>query len=47
MSEGSTTTLPLNRLICAIMLGVLTYDANILVVFPRRITKKKRKSREK
>jgi hypothetical protein len=27
----------INRLICSILLGVLTYDANLLVVTPRRI----------
>jgi hypothetical protein len=47
MSEGQYYDVPLSRLICAIMLGVLTYDANMLVVFPRRITQKKRKSRRK
>jgi hypothetical protein len=26
----------INRLICSILLGVLTYDANLLVVTPRR-----------
>ncbi len=32
----------LNRLICAIMLGILTYDANLLVITPGK--KKKRRS---
>ncbi|QLA16074.1 peptidase-C39 like family protein [Desulfolutivibrio sulfoxidireducens] len=45
MSEGQYYDVPLNRLICAIMLGVLTYDANMLVIFPRRIKTKKHKSR--
>jgi len=26
----------LNRLICAIMLGILTYDANLLVITPKK-----------
>jgi hypothetical protein len=26
----------LNRLICAIMLGILTYDANLLIITPRK-----------
>ena len=26
----------INRLICSILLGVLTYDANLLVISPQR-----------
>ena len=31
----------LDRLVCAIMLGVLTYDANLLVIRPRRESRKR------
>lgn len=47
MSDGQYYDVPLTRLICAIMLGVLTYDANMLVIFPRKARQKKRKSRRK
>jgi len=47
MSEGQHYDVPLTRLICAIMLGVLTYDANMLVIFPRPVRRKKHKSRRK
>lgn len=35
MSEGQTYWVDIDRLICAIMLGILTYDANLLVLQPR------------
>ena len=34
MSKSQIYSVRLNRLICAIMLGVLTYDANLLIITP-------------
>jgi hypothetical protein len=36
ISDSPIYTVRLNRLICAIMLGILTYDANLLVVTPKK-----------
>ncbi len=36
ISESQIYSVRLNRLVCAIMLGVLTYDANLLIVTPKR-----------
>lgn len=36
MSKSQIYTVRLSRLICAIMLGVLTYDANLLVITPKK-----------
>jgi hypothetical protein len=36
MSRSQIYTVHLSRLICAIMLGILTYDANLLVITPRK-----------
>ena len=33
-SDSHIYSVPVNRLICAIMLGILTYDANLLVITP-------------
>ena len=37
MSPTAEYSVNTNRLICAIMLGILTYDANLLVIKPKRI----------
>jgi hypothetical protein len=37
----------LDRLVCAILLGVLTYDANLLIIEPGRKTKRGSKDRQK
>lgn len=34
MGEGQTYWVDIDRLICAIMLGILTYDANLLILQP-------------
>jgi hypothetical protein len=34
ISNSPIYTVRLNRLICAIMLGILTYDANLLIITP-------------
>jgi hypothetical protein len=34
ISESQIYTVSLNRLICSIMLGILTYDANLLIITP-------------
>jgi hypothetical protein len=34
-SEAQEYEVDINRLICAIMLGILTYDANLLIIEPR------------
>ncbi|HXV61046.1 MAG TPA: peptidase-C39 like family protein, partial [Vicinamibacteria bacterium] len=39
MADGQYYTVGMNRLIGAIYLGVLTYDANFLVVEPRERTR--------
>lgn len=36
ISASPIYTVRLNRLICAIMLGILTYDANLLVITPKK-----------
>ena len=36
LSDSQIYTVPLNRLICAIMLGILTYDANLLIITPKK-----------
>ena len=36
ISESQIYPVRLNRLICAIMLGILTYDANLLIVTPKK-----------
>lgn len=36
ISATQIYTVRLNRLICAIMLGILTYDANLLVITPKK-----------
>jgi hypothetical protein len=36
ISESQIYTVSLNRLICAIMLGILTYDANLLIITPKK-----------
>lgn len=36
ISEFQIYTVSLNRLICAIMLGILTYDANLLIITPKK-----------
>ena len=36
ISASPIYTVRLNRLICAIMLGILTYDANLLIVTPKK-----------
>jgi hypothetical protein len=41
LSDAPIYTVKLNRLILAIMLGILTFDANLLVITPR----KRRRSR--
>ena len=33
--------LPIERVICAILLGILTYDANLLIVEPRKLRERK------
>ncbi len=33
--------IPIDRVICAILLGIVTYDANLLILEPRRSAKKK------
>ena len=34
ISNSPIYTVRLNRLVCAIMLGILTYDANLLIITP-------------
>lgn len=34
--------IPIDRVICAILLGIVTYDANLLILEPRRPARKKR-----
>jgi hypothetical protein len=36
ISASPIYTVRLNRLICAIMLGILTYDANLLIITPKK-----------
>jgi hypothetical protein len=36
MSKSQIYPVRLNRLICAIMLGILTYDANLLILTPKK-----------
>jgi len=36
ISNSPIYTVRLNRLICAIMLGILTYDANLLIITPKK-----------
>ena len=36
LSDSQIYTVQLNRLICAIMLGILTYDANLLIITPKK-----------
>ena len=36
LSDSQIYPVRLNRLGCAIMLGILTYDANLLVVTPKK-----------
>lgn len=36
ISDSQIYPVRLNRLVCAIMLGILTYDANLLVVTPKK-----------
>jgi len=43
-SAGHEYTISIERVICAVMLGVLTYDANLLVIESTASTKRKRKS---
>lgn len=43
ISESQSYTVSLNRLICSIMLGILTYDANLLII---TTTDKKAKRKE-
>jgi hypothetical protein len=38
ISDSQIYAVRINRLICAIMLGVLTYDANLLVITPKKKT---------
>ncbi|MDH4058230.1 MAG: C39 family peptidase, partial [Cyclobacteriaceae bacterium] len=41
MGEGSSYSVSFNRLINSIMLGIVTYDANILIIEPGKKQKKK------
>lgn len=36
LSDGSRYHVPIDRLVCSIMLGVLTYDGNLLVIRPKK-----------
>jgi hypothetical protein len=36
ISDGSRYHVPIDRLVCSIMLGVLTYDGNLLVIRPKQ-----------
>jgi len=36
VSETAQYQIDINHLICSIMLGILTYDANLLVVLPKK-----------
>jgi hypothetical protein len=36
VAPGQVYPVNIDRVICAILLGVLTYDANLLVIHPRR-----------
>jgi hypothetical protein len=38
LGEDNVYEVGLDRLVCAILLGVLTYDANLLIIEPRRST---------
>ena len=38
LSRSQIYTVSLTRLICAIMLGILTYDANLLIITPKKIS---------
>ncbi len=37
MSPTAQYSVNINRLICAIMLGILTYDANLLIIKPKQV----------
>lgn len=39
ISHGQYYDVTIPRLICSILLGVVTYDANMLVIFPKRLRK--------
>jgi len=45
VAEGQFYTVPIERVVCSILLGVLTYDANLLVITPAKKKRQKRKSR--
>jgi hypothetical protein len=47
LSDGPRYHVGIDRLVCSIMLGVLTYDANLLVVRPRKVDSRARPVRRR
>lgn len=47
LSDGPRYHVGIDRLVCSIMLGVLTYDANLLIVRPRRSDRRARTVRRR
>ncbi|MEG2140560.1 MAG: peptidase-C39 like family protein, partial [Bilophila sp.] len=43
LAEGHGYTVPIDRVICSILLGIVTYDANLLVIEPRTDAKSSHK----
>ncbi len=39
VSGGNTYVVSIDRVICAILLGIVTYDANLLIIEPRKVRK--------
>ena len=42
VADEHTYVVPIDRVVCSILLGVITYDANFLVIRPGKSTSKKR-----
>ena len=40
ISEGQLYEVRIDRLICSILLGIVTHDANLLIIEPRRPARK-------
>jgi hypothetical protein len=47
VGAGQFYTVPIDRVVCAILLGVLTYDANLLVIEPKAGTRRRRVTHER
>ncbi len=42
-TEGSVYPIPLDRVICSILLGIVTYDANLLIIQPSKKQRQRRR----